>query len=322
MNRASGRVVVVGSVNVDLVVASERLPAPGETVVGGTFHRFHGGKGGNAATAAARLGAPTLLVAALGDDDLGADARAALAGENVALDALATIEGVPTGVALILVDAHGENLISVASGANAELAPRHVEGAFSRLRPRPGDVVLVGNEIPTPTVRTALELGRAAGATTVFNPAPADGVDAAMLAATDILTPNLGELARLAGAGGSEVRAAAAAADVAAAARQLLSAAGGVSGGVRGAVLVSLGSRGALLVRASDVSEVPSPPVEAIDATGAGDTLNGALAAALVGGRSLEAAAHEAVVAASLSVTRAGAREGMPTREELDRALG
>lgn len=310
MSPAAGRVVVVGSVNVDLVVASDRLPAPGETVIGGTFRRFHGGKGGNAATAAARLGVRTLLVAALGDDDLGADARAALAKAGVALDVLTMIEGVPTGVALILVDAAGENVISVAPGANAELTPAHVQAAFSRLGPHPGDVVLVGNEIPSRTVRAALELGRAAGATTVFNPAPADGVDDAMLAATDILTPNLGELARLAGAGATG-------AEVSAVARRLIAPAGGV----RQAVLVSLGHRGALLVRADSQQELPAPAVDAVDATGAGDALNGALAAALVRGRSLEEAAREAVAAASLSVTRAGAREGMPTREELDRAL-
>ncbi|HET7728368.1 MAG TPA: ribokinase [Candidatus Limnocylindrales bacterium] len=314
MSSPAGRVVVVGSVNVDLVVASDRLPAPGETVLGGTFRRFHGGKGGNAATAAARLGARTLLVAAVGDDDLGADARAALANTRVALDVLATIEGVPTGVALILVDAAGENLISVAPGANAQLTPAQVQAAFSRLGPQPGDVVLVGNEIPARTARAALELGHAAGATTVFNPAPADGVDDAMLAATDILTPNRVELARLAGAE-------APADDVAALARRLMAPRGEGAVGVRDAVLVSLGRVGALLVRAEAQRELPAPAVEAVDATGAGDALNGALAAALVRGRSLEDAAREAVIAASLSVTRPGAREGMPTREELDRAL-
>ena len=302
--------MVVGSVNVDLVVASDRLPAPGETVLGGTFRRFHGGKGGNAATAAARLGARTQLVAVVGDDDLGAEARAALANAGVALDVLRTIEGVPTGVALILVDSVGENVISVAPGANAELTPGDVQAAFSRLAPHRGDVVLVGNEIPARTVRAALELGRVAGATTIFNPAPADRVDDATLAATDILTPNRVELARLAGVE-------APAGDVASLARRVLVPAGGV----RDAVLVSLGRGGALLVRAGGQLELPAPNVEAVDATGAGDALNGALAAGLVRGRSLEDAAREAVVAASLSVTRPGAREGMPTREELERAL-
>ena len=134
----SGRVLIVGSVNVDLVVQTERLPLPGETVMGGTFSRFHGGKGGNQAVAAARLGVPVMLVAALGDDEFGAEARAALAREGVGTDVLVTLEHTATGVALILVDAKAENQIAVAPGANAGLTATHVRQALGTAEPARG----------------------------------------------------------------------------------------------------------------------------------------------------------------------------------------
>ena len=291
--RDRGRVLVVGSVNVDLVVTTDRLPRPGETVTGGRLAQHHGGKGGNQAVAAARLGAPVAFVGAVGDDDFGTAARAALATEGIDVGHLATLEGASTGVALILVDADGENLISVASGANGGIAPGDVTAALRALAIRPADVVLVGHEIPTAAVRAALVAGRAAGATTILNPAPADGLDAATLVAADVLTPNEGELAILR--------------DV------------GIPGNA--ALLVSLGADGARLEAAGATTAIAALPVVAVDTVGAGDTLNGALAAALAAGDSLHDAARRAVAAASLSVTRAGARAGMPTRAELDARL-
>jgi len=318
----SGRVLVVGSVNVDLVVQSERLPAPGETVLGGTFSRFHGGKGGNQAVAAARLGVPVMLVAALGDDEFGAAARTALAREGIGTDVLVTLERTATGVALILVDARAENMISVAPGANAGLTALHVRRALGRLAPHRGDVVLVTHEIPTEAAREALRIGREGGAWTVFNPAPAGGLDREVLRLADVLTPNRGELARLVADNTPRAgRGAAVAQDPVRAAGQLLGAIAG-DGVALSAVLVTLGSTGAVLVRRDGAPlEIRSPEVEAVDATGAGDALNGALAAALAGGLDLEMACQRAVVAASLSVTRAGAREGMPALAELDGAL-
>jgi ribokinase len=304
-------VIVVSSVNVDLVVAVERLPEPGETVVGGRFERHHGGKGGNQAVAAARLGAETAFVGAIGDDAFGDDARDALAAEGIDLRGLACLTGEATGVALILVDAGGENSIAVAGGANAALSPDHVRSALATLQPRPGDVVLVGHEIPTAAAREALQLGRAAGATTILNPAPAGGLDAATLAQADILTPNRGELAvvaELAGPPGDG--------SPADAARALLDRLPVT------AILVSLGADGALLVEAGGSTALPALAVPVVDSTGAGDALNGALAAGLAGGLPLPEAANRAVKAASLAVTRAGAREGMPRFEELQAAGG
>lgn len=303
-----GRVIVVGSVNVDLVVTSDRLPAPGETVIGGRFSQHHGGKGGNQAVAAARLGADVRFVGAVGDDPFGAQARAALEADGIDLAELRTIPEEATGVALILVDARGENSIAVASGANAAVTEAHIEAAFGAIRPGVGDVVLVGHEVPTASARAALSLGRAAGATTILNPAPATGLAADTLAAADIVTPNDGELAVLADALGHG--------------RGSDAVTGLLGAGAGNAYLVSLGAAGARLTTAGGSVAIPALRVEAVDTVGAGDTLNGALAAGLAAGLDLASAARRAVAAASLAVTRAGAREGMPTAAELAVAIG
>jgi ribokinase len=303
----SGRVIVVGSVNVDLVVGVAELPAPGETVTGGHFSQHPGGKGGNQAVAAARLGVPTAFIGAVGKDALGTEARASLEWEGVDLQGLVTLEGEVTGVALITVDAGGENTIAVAGGANVSLSPAHVERAFAGLRPTGGDVVLVGHEIRTPTTEAALRLARDAGATAVLNPAPVGDLSMAALRLAHVVTPNRGELIDLV----DEDRP-----DAAPVARSLL------VGAPELAVLVSLGADGALLVRSDGSLPIPAlAGVSVVDTVGAGDTLNGALAAGLATGLSLEVAARRAVVAASLAVTRSGAREGMPTAAELEAAL-
>jgi ribokinase len=312
----SGRVIVVGSVNVDLVAAVDRLPAPGETVTGGTFARHAGGKGGNQATAAARLGARTALVGSVGDDLLATEARDALAGEGIDLRELAALDG-PTGVALIVVDANGQNLIAVASGANAFVTSDAVRAALDRLRAGSSDVVVACNEIPAASVLAALEVGRRRGARTIFNPAPATGIGRAHLAAADVLVPNRLELASLVAAGPGVASSIDRDSEVVAAARTLLET--GRQRGVRDAIVVTLGGGGAVIVaddRAPDWIHAPS--VTAIDTVGAGDTFVGALAAGLAEGRTVEDAAHRAVVAASLSTTKPGARGGMPTAAELE----
>ena len=319
----SGRVLVVGSVNVDLVVQTERLPTPGESVLGGTFSRFHGGKGGNLAVAAARLGVPVMLVAALGDDAFGAEARAELAREGVGTDVLVTLDHTATGVALIVVDAKAENQITVAPGANAGLTAAHVRAALRRLAPHRGDVVITNHEVPSEAAREALRIGREGGAWTILNPAPAGGLDRSVLGLADVLTPNRGELARR---GADDARrsgrAPSGAEETIRAARTLLETTS-EGPGAGEAMLVSLGPGGAVLVRRGGPAiDIKAPKVRAIDATGAGDALNGALAAALACGMTLEQAARRAVVAASISVTRAGARAGYPTLAELTAALG
>lgn len=313
------RVIVVGSVNIDLVVTGDRLPAHGETVTGGTFREHDGGKGGNQAVAATRLGVSTAFVGAVGADAFGARARAALAAEGVDLSELATRDDAATGVALILVDARGENLISVAGGANHRLTPAGVRASLHRLGAGPGDVVLVGHEIPTAAAREALRVGRGAGATTILNPAPAGGLDRTTLGEADIVTPNRGELGALVAEDSRRIgRPAFTGERPDHDARSLLDA-NAEGPGVRRAVIVTLGASGALLVPRDGASvHVPAPAVDAVDTVGAGDAFNGALAAGLATGLSVEDAARRAVVAASLATTNAGAREGMPTVAELD----
>ena len=302
-----GRVVVIASVNIDLVVTVDRLPLPGETVTGGRFARHQGGKGGNQAVAAARLGAATAFIGAVGGDAFGEEARAALEQEGIDLRGLVTLDDEATGVALILVEAGGENSIAVASGANAAVTPDLVGRTFRELGVRSSDVVLVGHEIPTDAAREALRLAREAGATTILNPAPAHGLDSGVLELADVVTPNRGELAVLADDDGP------------AAGPIALSLLRGASGR---AILVSLGGDGALLVGPGGTVPIPVPDVEVVDTVGAGDTLNGALAAGLAAGLALPDAARRAVLAASLAVTREGAREGMPTLAELQAAGG
>ena len=302
----SGRVIVVGSVNEDLVVTTERLPGPGETVIGGRFAQHHGGKGGNQAVAAARLGARTYIIGAVGDDAFGRAARAALEAEGVDITGLVTLPKEATGVALIVVDEAGENSIAVAGGANAALDSVQVRAALKRLELKKADVVLVGHEIRTGATHEALRVARLAGATTILNPAPAHGLEAPTLELADILTPNEGELATLVGGRGRP----------SAQAKRLL----GPEPGAR-AVLVSLGSNGTLLVDGKRGRAMAAPKVDVVDTVGAGDTLNGALAAGLAAGLDLVEASRRAGVAASLAVTRPGARGGMPTAAALVAAL-
>jgi ribokinase len=316
----TGRVIVVGSVNVDLVASADRLPRPGETLTGATFADHDGGKGANQAVASARLGAPTAFVGAVGRDAFAMRARAALEREGIDLAGLRSVEGA-TGVALIIVDAQGENMISVASEANAALDPADVTAAFEQLAPGPGDVILVGHEIPTLAAKHALRSGRAAGSTTIFNPAPATGVDRSVLAFADILTVNELELATILAteAAVANLAPAPGGPSPADAAGQLLETAGGEPG-VRLAVIVTRGARGAMLLSARAPVEIPARHVEAIDAVGAGDTFAGALAAGIALGLPLEDAVRRAVLAASLSTTKPGARGGMPTAADLEMA--
>jgi ribokinase len=312
----SGRVVVIGSLNVDLIVRAPRLPVPGETVTGGLFERHHGGKGGNQAVAAARLGRTTLFVGSVGDDSFGTDARTALAAERVDVSALATVPETPTGVAVIVVGEAGENLIAVAPGANATVDPLTISQALERLGSLDGDVLLVSHEIPTVAVRAALRLAGDAGATTILNPAPAVGLSYDTVSQASIVTPNRSELATLLGDS-------AAITDPVIAARQLyekLEPTGRLE-----AVVVTLGAQGALITsrRGLGVGDwlIAAPEAKAIDTTGAGDAFNGALASGLADGLELSDAVTRAVAAGALATTLVGAREGMPTAAALDAFL-
>jgi ribokinase len=293
--------VVVGSINVDLVVSVPRLPAPGQTVIGGEHWRAPGGKGGNQAAAAARLGAGVALLASVGDDDLGRDAIEDLRRGGVDVTGVRSVSGVPTGVALIVVDGGGENQIAVASGANSRLSAADVQADVARRRPK---VVLAALEIPDDAVLAAARGAAEAGAMFLFNPAPYREIPKEILAMVDVLTPNQHEAAGLADEAMSWGKL-----------FERLSAEG-----VR-KLVVTLGSRGAAIYGGEGETLVAAPEVDAVDATGAGDAFNGALAAALSEGRGIEEAVRRAVAAGSMATRARGARAGLPTRQELEAFL-
>jgi ribokinase len=295
-----GRVVVIGSINVDLVVEADHLPHPGETVLGGRFARHFGGKGGNQAVAAARAGASVMMVGAIGPEADGEASLAALLAEGIDVSRVRRAE-TPTGVAIIAVARDGENQIVVAPGANAELSPE--DAVLHDLEPGPG-VMLTCLEIPMPTVVAAAEAARHLGLALVVNPAPGQPLPRELLALGPILTPNARELAALSGM-----------AAVDAGLTRLLD-----DGAA--AVVVTLGQHGAVLAEGQRREAFPPIPVNVIDATGAGDAFSGVLAAWLADGRLLDEAVAAANVGAALSVTRAGARDGMPTRSAIEAALG
>jgi ribokinase len=293
-----GQVIVVGSVNADYALRVGHLPAPGETVTGGRLDITPGGKGANQAHAAARLGAAVTLVAAVGNDAAGDSARADLAAEGIDRSCLIRCDA-PTGVAVILVDEAGENMIAVAPGANDgltalvahELLTGRVDG---------GTVLLASLEVPLAAVTAAAAAARAAGATLVINPAPGRLLPPELLRGA-ILTPNEGEILRVAPAAADGTGP-----DEAAAVAYLLGA------GAR-AVIVTRGDRGATLLRAGQAPvDLPAPAVEVVDTVGAGDAFNGALVTALAAGLPLERAVAAAVQAGAAACTGAGARQALP----------
>ncbi|WP_326552303.1 ribokinase [Micromonospora sp. NBC_01813] len=297
-------IVVVGSLNVDVVVPLDELPAPGQTVLSSADHsRAGGGKGANQAVAAARLGRSVAMVGAVGDDPEGQWLLSLLAAEGVDTAAVLCAPR-PTGQAIVLVTADGDSTIAVSSGANMWLSPDH-------LRPYAGLIgdaaaVLLQQEIAAEVVAAAVAAARGL---VVVNPAPARPIDAATLARVDVLVPNRGELAALAGAGSSVAAAGAGDVDdLAAMARSL---------GTRGPVVVTLGSDGALVVTADREHLVPAEQVDAVDATGAGDTFCAALADALLDGVSIDDAARWATRVAAVTVTRPGAMASVPRRAEV-----
>ena len=297
-------ICVVGSSNTDLVVRSQTLPKPGETVLGGEFQRFPGGKGANQAVAAARVGGHVSFVAALGEDDFGREALANFQREGINTRHVNLLPEVASGIALILVDARGENLISVASGANLLLSPEMVSAAEGSIAE--AALLLMQMEIPLESVREAAALARKHRTKVLLNPAPcpAGGLPDALLAQVDILIPNALECRQL----GRQER-------LEDAAKALL--ARGV-----GAVIVTQGADGVTLFDGKNALSFAAPHVQAVDTVGAGDCFCGLLAVALDEGKSLEESIRFAMAGAALSVTRHGAQTSFPRRDEIRSVAG
>lgn len=299
------RIVVVGSVNADLMLRCPHLPGRGETVVGSDFVVTPGGKGANQAVAAARLGADVRFVGSVGDDAFGRSARAALEAEGVDTTHLATLGNVPTGVALVMVDDAGDNMIAVAAGANHHLDAARLDAAQSVFEG--AALVVCQLELPLSVVAHAGVLAQRHGVPLLLNPAPAAALPESLVRSLAYLVPNEGEAALLSGVAINDVASA-----QAAAAR--LRAAGAAC------VIVTLGARG--VVCASDAGEAASPalPVAAIDTTGAGDAFVGAFAVARSRGQPLPESIAFAQRAAAWSVQRRGAQAAMPYADDLDGA--
>jgi ribokinase len=301
-------IVVVGSLNTDLVVRAERFPAPGETVTGQGFAVYPGGKGANQAVAAARLGGRVSMLGRVGADDHGRLLRTSLRTAGADDAAVRDDEAEPTGVAVITIDASGQNSIVLAPGANGRLRPSDVESRRDIVEN--AAVLLLQLEVPLDTVEAAARLARNAGVTVILDPAPARTEALGLLPMVDVLTPNETELRVLAGAD-SDAKATREAPDLA---RALLA---------RGCVTVvaKLGEAGAVGVAADAEWTWPARRVTAVDTTAAGDAWNGAFAVALAEGRSIADAGLFATAAATVSVTRKGAQPGMPTRREVESFL-
>jgi len=300
-------VVVVGSINMDVVVTVPRMPLPGETISGGSVHQVPGGKGANQAVAARRLGAPTTLVGAVGADGFGSVLTGFLSAEGIDTSLVRTEHG-PSGTALITVADGGENTVIVVPGTNRAVGPaRLAEAAI-----HPGDVVLLQNEIPAETNEATARAAKTVGALTILNLAPFRAPSPELLAAADLVVVNETEFAALLGVpsdGGTQI------------AERLRAGPTMPRGDRVGDLVVTLGARGVLARMRGEVLALPGRKVPVVDTTGAGDCFCGALGASLAAGLPALAALERANAAAGVAVGRFGAGPSMPTADEVDAAL-
>jgi ribokinase len=305
-------IVVIGSINMDLVLRVPRMPAAGETLTGSAFQTIPGGKGANQAVACARLGsdkpdldsAPKVaMIGCLGDDGFGQILRAALVSEGIDVSHVSTMPGIASGIASILVDASGQNSIVIAGGANDSLAPKHIDAARELIAQ--ASIVVLQLETPLATVQHAIDLAHALGKTVVLNPAPAAHLPAPLLAKVDYLIPNEIEAAMLADTSFDSAMQ-----NVAATAESLL------EKGCRN-VLITLGAKGVHAALEQGSQTFAAHPVTAIDSTAAGDTFIGGFVAALASGAAVIDAIALGQRAAAWSVTRHGAQTSIPQRHQL-----
>lgn len=297
------RILVVGSTNTDMVIKTSHLPRPGETVLGGTFFMNPGGKGANQAVAIARLGASVTFICKTGSDIFGHQSHQMFEEEGIDTSYIFSDSKTPSGVALITVDAHAENCIVVASGANANLMPADVSKALEAIEH--SDIVLMQLEIPISTVEYIAEVAWQQNKKVILNPAPAAALSADLLKHLYLISPNETEAEMLTGVKITDM-------DSVREAAQCI-----CEKGVEN-VIITLGSKGAFVYNSSVQELVPAFKVKAVDTTAAGDVFNGALTVAISEGRSLVEAVKFANKAAALSVLREGAQSSAPYRNEVD----
>lgn len=296
-------IIVIGSCNTDMVIKADRLPVPGETIIGGSFMMNPGGKGANQAVAAARLKGNVYFIAKTGNDLFGKRSIEQYMDEGIQTDNIYSDPDLPSGVALIMVDVNGENSIAVAAGANGSLSPEDIKKAQSVIEK--GDLLLMQLEIPIETVEYAAQIANEQGIKVVLNPAPARSLSNKLLQNLHIIIPNETEAEILSGIKVTDWESARKAADI-------------ISAKGVDIVVVTLGAKGALIKEMNDYYEVPASKVKAIDTTAAGDTFCGALCVALSEGESVLDAVRFANKCASITVTRMGAQSALPYRKEID----
>ena len=299
-------ILVVGSSNTDMIIKLDRIPRPGETLLGGAFVTAAGGKGANQAVGAARAGGKVTFIARVGQDMFGDQAVAGFIKDGIVVDHVTRDKTNPSGVALIFVGKDGENSIAVAGGANAKLSPADVRKAKAAIAG--ASVLVMQLETPLESVQAAADLAAKAGVRVILNPAPAQPLPDKLLKCVSILTPNETEAELLTGIAVSDT------ASAAVAAAKLR------ARGVQ-TVIITLGARGAFVATENGGQLVPGFKVKAVDTTAAGDIFNGALAVALGEGKPLKQAVRFANAAAAISVTRLGAQLSAPARREIEKFL-
>ncbi len=298
-------IAVLGSINVDLVAGVEEIPKVGETLTGKTFHRYFGGKGANQAVALAKLGVETVFLGKVGTDDFGAAVLNSMSADGVCVERVERTDS-PTGTALICVDARAQNNIVVIPGANGQVDVPYVEGCRDVIEAC--DLLLAQHETPIATTEHAFAIAKSLGKTTVLNPAPAHEISDELLCNVDVLVPNEHELSRITGLSTETDEQVKAAADT------LI--ARGMS-----AVVITLGSRGAMLVDKTGASLFPGHKVKVADTTAAGDSFIGGFVAEYTRSDDMAQAISLGQAVAALSVQKHGAQSSLPTREEVEQFL-
>jgi ribokinase len=297
------KIVVVGSSNTDMVVKTKRFPEPGETILGGDFFMFPGGKGANQAVAAARAGGEVVFICCLGDDLFGQNALKGYVKEGIDVDSVKIVENEASGVALITVNGEGENEIVVASGTNALLSPKHLEAKIAAISN--AQIFLTQLETPIETVAFLADYCKAKNQKLIINPAPAQALDDTILNGLFLITPNETETKILTGIEVMD--------------EESLKKAGSalLQKGVQN-VIVTLGSRGSFFMNATESFIVPAPKVKAVDTTAAGDVFNGVLTVCLAQDKGWKESMAFASKAAALAVTKMGAQDTAPTIAEIN----
>src|SRR5690554_3469151 len=298
------KIIVVGSTNIDMMVKSSHIPAPGETVLGSTFLMTPGGKGANQAVTIARLGGSATFISKVGNDIFGKQSSQLFEEEGVDISNLLSDNNHPSGVALITVDHQGENSIVVASGANANLIPENVELAFNQGCMDNAKILLMQLEIPMETVEFAASFAYAKGLCVIVNPAPYNPLIVGLFHYINIITPNVTEAEQISGIKIKDLKTARKAAEI-------------IHQKGVDQVIITLGKLGALLLENGELHVIDAPMVAAVDTTAAGDVFNGALAVAIAENKSLLQAVQFACKAATLSVMKMGAQSSIPYRNEM-----